>query len=69
VRPTLSLRSYVSSDYGNHPLSDLMQSVFGMHDRRRFEVFAYALTPDDGHPNYARCVQAGPATPVDWLAG
>lgn len=25
---------YVSSDYGNHPLSHLMGSVFGMHDRR-----------------------------------
>ena len=25
-----------------------MQSVFGMHDRRRFEVFCYALSPDDG---------------------
>lgn len=24
---------YVSSDFGNHPLSHLMQSVFGMHDR------------------------------------
>lgn len=29
---------YVSSDLGNHPLSHLMQSVFGMHDRSRFEV-------------------------------
>lgn len=29
---------YVSSDLGNHPLSHLMQSVFGMHDRTRFEV-------------------------------
>lgn len=24
---------YVSSDLGNHPLSHLMQSVFGLHDR------------------------------------
>lgn len=29
---------YVSSDLGNHPLSHLMQSVFGMHDRTKFEV-------------------------------
>ncbi|CAN0437661.1 unnamed protein product [Discosporangium mesarthrocarpum] len=29
---------YVSSDLGNHPLSHLMQSVFGMHDKSRFEV-------------------------------
>ncbi len=25
---------YVSSDFGNHPLSHLMGAVFGMHDRR-----------------------------------
>lgn len=32
---------YVSSDLGNHPLSHLMQSVFGMHDRTRFEVLYF----------------------------
>ena len=26
--------AYVSSDFGNHPLSHLMGSVFGLHDRR-----------------------------------
>lgn len=39
---------YVSSDFGNHPTSHLMQSVPGMHDRGRFEIFCYALSPDDG---------------------
>ncbi|CAM9335937.1 unnamed protein product, partial [Phaeothamnion confervicola] len=39
---------YLSSDLGNHPLSHLMLSVFGMHDASRFEVFCYALSPDDG---------------------
>lgn len=39
---------YVSSDLGNHPLAHLMQSVFGLHDKRQFEVFCYATTPDDG---------------------
>jgi predicted O-linked N-acetylglucosamine transferase (SPINDLY family) len=29
---------YVSSDFGNHPLSHLMRSVFGMHDRADIEV-------------------------------
>ncbi|CAN0346546.1 unnamed protein product [Ectocarpus sp. 6 AP-2014] len=38
---------YVSSDLGNHPLSHLMQSVFGMHDRTRFEVKCYALSAND----------------------
>ncbi|KAJ2007948.1 hypothetical protein GGI04_001320 [Coemansia thaxteri] len=39
---------YVSSDFNNHPLAHLMQSVFGMHDRRRFRVFCYATTARDG---------------------
>ena len=39
---------YVSSDFGNHPLSHLLQSTFGFHDLTRFEVFVYALNPDDG---------------------
>ncbi|KAJ2083971.1 hypothetical protein H4R24_000414 [Coemansia sp. RSA 988] len=39
---------YVSSDFNNHPLSHLMQSVFGMHNRRKFTVFCYATTPPDG---------------------
>eukprot|EP00668_Euglena_longa_P012277 GGOE01014716.1.p1 GENE.GGOE01014716.1~~GGOE01014716.1.p1 ORF type:complete len:768 (+),score=146.83 GGOE01014716.1:191-2305(+) len=39
---------YMSSDFGNHPLSQLMQHYFGMHNRKRVEVFGYALTPHDG---------------------
>lgn len=39
---------YVSSDFGSHPLSHLMGSVFGLHDRERIEVFCYAHSPDDG---------------------
>ncbi|CAM9927499.1 unnamed protein product, partial [Ectocarpus fasciculatus] len=40
---------YVSGDLmGTHPLTHLMQSTFGMHDRKSFEVFLYALNPDDG---------------------
>ncbi|XP_044966243.1 probable UDP-N-acetylglucosamine--peptide N-acetylglucosaminyltransferase SEC [Hordeum vulgare subsp. vulgare] len=39
---------YVSSDFGNHPLSHLMGSVFGMHDRDNVEVFCYALSQNDG---------------------
>jgi protein O-GlcNAc transferase len=38
---------YVSSDFGNHPLSHLMGSVFGMHDREHVEVFCYALSACD----------------------
>lgn len=39
---------YVSSDFGNHPLSHLMGSVFGMHNNDIVEVFCYALSQDDG---------------------
>ncbi|XP_029578272.1 UDP-N-acetylglucosamine--peptide N-acetylglucosaminyltransferase 110 kDa subunit isoform X4 [Salmo trutta] len=38
---------YVSSDFGNHPTSHLMQSIPGMHSSDKFEVFCYALSPDD----------------------
>ena len=36
---------YVSSDF---EASHLMQSVFGMHDKVRYEVFCYALSDNDG---------------------
>ncbi|KAL9289796.1 hypothetical protein ACSQ67_024429 [Phaseolus vulgaris] len=39
---------YVSSDFGNHPLSHLMGSVFGMHNKKNVEVFCYALSANDG---------------------
>lgn len=38
---------YVSSDFNNHPLAHLMQSVFGMHDRTRVEAYCYATTAGD----------------------
>lgn len=39
---------YVSSDFNNHPLAHLMQSVFGLHDRNSFEVVCYGTTASDG---------------------
>jgi protein O-GlcNAc transferase len=38
---------YVSSNFGNHPVAHLIQSVFNMHDRSRFEVFCYATSSGD----------------------
>uniref|UniRef100_A0A0E0N6Q5 protein O-GlcNAc transferase n=1 Tax=Oryza rufipogon TaxID=4529 RepID=A0A0E0N6Q5_ORYRU len=35
-------------DFGNHPLSHLMGSIFGMHNQDTIEVFCYALSQDDG---------------------
>ncbi|CAK4031131.1 related to UDP-N-ACETYLGLUCOSAMINE--PEPTIDE N-ACETYLGLUCOSAMINYLTRANSFERASE [Lecanosticta acicola] len=46
--PTPCLRvGYVSSDFNNHPLAHLMQSVFGLHDRSRVEAYCYATTAGD----------------------
>lgn len=39
---------YVSSDFGNHPTSHLMQSIPGLHDLKYVEIFCYALSADDG---------------------
>jgi len=39
---------YVSSDFGNHPTSHLMQSVPGMHNRKNVKIYCYALSADDG---------------------
>ncbi|XP_038055705.1 UDP-N-acetylglucosamine--peptide N-acetylglucosaminyltransferase 110 kDa subunit-like [Patiria miniata] len=48
LSPNGKLRvGYVSSDFGNHPTSHLMQSVPGKHSDK-VEVFCYALSADDG---------------------
>ena len=36
--------AYVSSDFGNHPLSHLMGTVFGGHDRSRVGLYFVSLT-------------------------
>ncbi|EER29357.1 hypothetical protein D8B26_004031 [Coccidioides posadasii str. Silveira] len=38
---------YVSSDFNNHPLAHLMQSVFGLHNPKRVKAFCYATTASD----------------------
>jgi len=44
--PNLNI-GYVSSDFNNHPLAHLMQSVFGMHDPLIARAICYATTPSD----------------------
>ncbi len=39
---------YVSADFHSHPTMHLMRSFFALHDRKRFEVYAYSIGPDDG---------------------
>ena len=49
-RPVLSGRlrvGYSSHDYREHPVGRLLPEMLAQHDRRAFEVFAYALGPDD----------------------
>ena len=64
VRPTLGLShpppavhlppggrlriGYLSAEFRDHAVSHLTQAVYGLHDRRRFEVFGYSFGPDDG---------------------
>ncbi|KAG8682147.1 hypothetical protein FRC09_016985, partial [Ceratobasidium sp. 395] len=48
---------YVSSDFNNHPLGHLMQSVFRFHDMERFEIFCYATTASDGSTYRAKIEQ------------
>ncbi|KAG8762303.1 hypothetical protein FRC11_009945 [Ceratobasidium sp. 423] len=40
--------AYISSDFNNHPLGHLMQSVFRFHNAERFEIHCYATTASDG---------------------
>ena len=39
---------YVSADFHGHPTMHLMRSFFALHERSRFEVFAYSIGADDG---------------------
>ncbi|KAG8818650.1 hypothetical protein FRC17_010758 [Serendipita sp. 399] len=47
---------YVSSDFNNHPLAHLMLSVFGLHNRSRFNIFAYATSASD-NSQYRRKIE------------
>ncbi|KAI9367869.1 glycosyl transferase family 41-domain-containing protein [Aspergillus egyptiacus] len=38
---------YVSSDFNNHPLAHLMQSVFGLHNPSKVKAYCYATTASD----------------------
>lgn len=51
-RPVRGARShvrvgYIGAGFGAHPSAMQVNPILASHDRQRFEVFAYALTPDD----------------------
>jgi protein O-GlcNAc transferase len=39
---------YLSSDFQRHTTASLIAELLERHDRRRFEVFGYCFSPDDG---------------------
>ncbi len=45
---------YLSADFHEHATAYLTAEVFELHERARFEVFAYSYGPDDGSPMRAR---------------
>lgn len=42
--------AYLSADFNNHPVAQLMAGVFAIHDRARVEVFALAHSRDQRDP-------------------
>src|SRR5258708_5594740 len=49
---------HLSADFGAHPVGYLTRSMYGLHDRKHFEVFGYALAGDDGSDNF-RAIASG----------
>ena len=49
---------YFSSDFYEHATAYLLAEVLELHDRARFEIFAYSYGPDDRSPMRARLQQA-----------
>ncbi|KAJ2893200.1 uncharacterized protein MKZ38_008923 [Zalerion maritima] len=51
---------YLSSDFNNHPLAHLMQSVFGMHNQQKVKAFCYATTASDKSIHRAQIEREAP---------
>jgi predicted O-linked N-acetylglucosamine transferase (SPINDLY family) len=49
---------YVSYDFRDHPVAQLAARVFELHDRQRFEMFAFSLSPDDSSQMRNRLTEA-----------
>jgi protein O-GlcNAc transferase len=49
---------YLSGDFHQHATAQLMAELFELHNRDRFEVFAYSYGPDDHSPMRARLDRA-----------
>ena len=49
---------YLSGDFHQHATAQLMAELFELHNRDRFEIFAYSYGPDDDSPMRARLDRA-----------
>ncbi len=49
--------AYLSSDFCLHPVAMLCAELFELHDRSRFEVYAFCWSPQDDSPLRARVMQ------------
>lgn len=64
ARPAIAHRhakiriGYVSSDFGNHPVSHQLVELLERHDRSFFEIYGISLGADDGSDMRARLVGA-----------
>jgi protein O-GlcNAc transferase len=58
---------YLSCDFRNNAVGHLTRGLFALHDRARFEVFAYSYGPDDGS-SYRRSVEQSADRFVDVAA-
>jgi protein O-GlcNAc transferase len=48
---------YVSQDFRNQAMGHLTRSLYGLHDRSQFEIFAYSVRKDDGS-SYRKVIEA-----------
>ena len=48
---------YVSQDFRNQAMGHLTRSMYGLHDRSQFEIFAYSVRKDDG-TSYRKAIEA-----------
>jgi predicted O-linked N-acetylglucosamine transferase (SPINDLY family) len=49
---------YLSSDFCMHPISYLVAELFERHDRKKFEIYGYCSTKDDGSEVRQRILNA-----------
>ena len=60
LHPPVPIRvAYLSADFRNHAMGQLLHGLFALHRRPQFVVFAYSLTPADARDDYTAAVAAG----------